>query len=154
MRSDIEKVRKLGEEIGYGNMMTLACSLWRNLLINSGGPATGAFVPALIMDIKESEIEGYLKGLEAYDKLVQNVESSKSTLPDFLANAPKKVEVTGEEYLEVFLKFEKQKPVESSSSLHVTEEIYIDEDGTKYHFYYSVSSDITEQPLIEKEING
>jgi hypothetical protein len=86
-------------------------------------------------------------------KLSQSTDTT-SSVPEYLLNQPKKVTVTGEEYLEVFLKFEKKKPVERHSSLHVTEEIYIDEDGTKYHFYYSVSSDITEQPLIEKEING
>lgn len=154
MKNDIDKVSKLGEEIGYGNMMKLACSLWRNLLTNSGGPEIGAFVPTLITDIKESELEFYLRELEYYDKLVQKVESSKSKLPDFLLNAPKKVKLTGEEYGEIFWKFEGKTPVESSSSLHITEEIYIDEDGTKYHFYYPISSDITEQPLIEKEING
>ena len=95
------------------------------------------------------------KDIERLRKLAEDISSGKikSILPDFLLNAPKKVELTREEYDEIFWKFEGKTPVESSSSLHITEDIHVDEDGTKYHFFYPISSETNVEVLIQKEIN-
>ena len=48
------EVRNLGEKIGYGNMMYLASSLWKQSLREQGYPESGAFIPALQSDIKSN----------------------------------------------------------------------------------------------------
>ena len=56
MDNDIDKVKSLGEQIGYGNMMTIASALWRKSLREKGYPESGAFVPTCFgMFDKEGE---------------------------------------------------------------------------------------------------
>lgn len=155
MKSDIEKVQELGEDIGYGNMMNLACTLWRIKLKQTGVSETGAFVPVLSMDIKESEADFYLKPLKFHEQHVIGVlgKDKKPSIPEYLLNQPKKVEISGDEYEEVFMKFKDKQAIHTSSSLHVIHDVHMDEDGTKYHFYYPVDKPETNKPLIEKEIN-
>jgi hypothetical protein len=50
-----ELVRKLGEQIGYGNMMYLASECWKESMIKQGYPTTGVFIPALPCDVREEE---------------------------------------------------------------------------------------------------
>lgn len=38
-------VKLVGEKIGYGNMMTIASTLWRRKLRDTGTPESGAFYP-------------------------------------------------------------------------------------------------------------
>lgn len=45
--SDIEKVKALGELIGYGNMMSIASVLWRISLRDKYGITSGAFVATI-----------------------------------------------------------------------------------------------------------
>ena len=45
---EIEKVKQLGDEIGYGHLMELASALWRKKLKYSGMPESGAFVTTII----------------------------------------------------------------------------------------------------------
>jgi hypothetical protein len=93
--------------------------------------------------------------IERLRKLAEDISSGKikGSIPEYLLNQPKEVELTGDEYEEIFWKFEEKTPVESSSSLHITEDIHVDEDGTKYHFYYPISSETHVKVLIRKEIN-
>jgi len=155
MKSDIEKVRELGQAIGYGNMMDLACKLWRIKLRESGFPESGAFIPVLSMDIKESETDFYLKGLKNHEENILRIlnEDKKPSIPEYLLNQPKKVELSGDEYESIFMKFEGKEPIENASSLHISHHIHIDENGVKYHFYYPIDTTHGDQPLIEKEIN-
>jgi hypothetical protein len=55
MNSKIEMlaVKKLCDEIGHGNVMHLASILWQESLEEKDYPISGAFVPALVMDLKE-----------------------------------------------------------------------------------------------------
>lgn len=155
MKSDIEKVRELGEAIGYGNMMNLACTLWRIKLKQTGVSETGAFVPVLSMDIKESEADFYLKPLKFHEEHVTGVlaEVKKPSIPEYLLNQPKKVELSGDEYEEIFMKFKDKEAIHTSSSLHVIHDVHMDEDGTKYHFYHPIDTTHGDQPLIEKEVD-
>jgi len=38
-------VKLVGEKIGYGNLMSIAGTLWRRMLRDSGAPESGAFYP-------------------------------------------------------------------------------------------------------------
>lgn len=40
-------VKRLGEKIGYGNLMSWASALWRKNLSEIGCPTEGAFVPRI-----------------------------------------------------------------------------------------------------------
>lgn len=156
MKSDIEKVRELGEAIGYGNIMNLACTLWRIKLKQTGAPETGAFVPVLLMDIKESESDFYLNSLKNFEQHVieLSVKDEKPSIPEYLLNQPKEIELSGDEYHEIFMKFKDKEATHTSSSLHVIHYVHCDEDGTKYHFYYPVDTTNGDKPLIQKEINN
>lgn len=50
---EITSVYKLGEEIGYGNLMEIASALWEKDLTTRGEPAEGAFVPTIRSWIKK-----------------------------------------------------------------------------------------------------
>lgn len=71
IQKEAQAVKELGERIGYGNMMCLASALWRESLSNKGYPIIGAFVPALICDIKTEEEKDYIDEMEHYDKLIK-----------------------------------------------------------------------------------
>lgn len=45
--SEMHQVQKLGEAIGYGNLMSWASALWRRHLKEKGFPVDGAFVPRI-----------------------------------------------------------------------------------------------------------
>jgi hypothetical protein len=55
--SEIAEVKKLGSQIGYGNMMHIASDLWKEYLKEKGFPESGAFVPALQADIESRPLE-------------------------------------------------------------------------------------------------
>lgn len=64
IRQDFLEVKEIGERIGYGNLMSLASSLWRKNLKDDGLPADGAFIP-VIRKLPEAEkiYDDYLKNL-------------------------------------------------------------------------------------------
>ena len=41
------KVKQLGKEIGYGNMMNIASELWKQDLREQGYPEDGAYIPVI-----------------------------------------------------------------------------------------------------------
>ena len=47
MEKEILEVKRLGEVIGYGNMMSIASALWRKSLKDKGFPIAGAFIPTV-----------------------------------------------------------------------------------------------------------
>lgn len=68
-QSEIEAVKQLGEQIGYGHLMGIASALWRESLKEKNYPESGAFVPTIRQWIKT---EGYLitkESCDMYDKL-------------------------------------------------------------------------------------
>ena len=71
---EAEQVEKLGKEIGYGNMMSLASALWRKMLkekfkVNG----TGAFVPCLMQDLKKGGKKMAEENAKLYDELVKDI---------------------------------------------------------------------------------
>ena len=77
LEQEVKAVQKLGEEIGYGNMMTIASSLWRKKLRDEGYPISGAFVPTCIgMFDKEGEDMAKDEAIR-YDSFVDKALSSE-----------------------------------------------------------------------------
>lgn len=52
---EIETVKNLGEQIGYGNLMDIASALWGITLEDEYGIKTGAFVPTILPCLKKSD---------------------------------------------------------------------------------------------------
>ena len=50
MNGDEYAVQLLGEDIGYGAVMSIASRQWRQYLIDLGISDSGAFVPVIILD--------------------------------------------------------------------------------------------------------
>ena len=47
-KRECEEVKRLGDQIGYGNMMTIASALWAKMLIDEGWTDSGAFFPTIL----------------------------------------------------------------------------------------------------------
>lgn len=72
MSVEVNRVKKMGEQIGYGHLMSIASALWRKSLEDKGYPVSGAFVPTCLPFI-EKEIADATKGeRELYDKMVSD----------------------------------------------------------------------------------
>lgn len=68
--SEVNKVRELGEQMGYGQMMEIASALWRKSLTEKGYPQSGAFVATILKCIKEEHQPTVLWVSKSYDELV------------------------------------------------------------------------------------
>lgn len=66
---EAKKVKELGEQIGYGNMMWLASALWRKMLVEKGAGTSGAFVPCLF-NIKDKNM---VKECQRHDEIVADI---------------------------------------------------------------------------------
>ena len=51
-KRECEEVKRLGDQIGYGNMMTIASALWAKMLIDEGWTDSGAFFPTILSNMK------------------------------------------------------------------------------------------------------
>lgn len=71
-KEEIKQIQKLGEEIGYGNIMWTANALWRKQLKDSNMPVGGAFVPVLIHDIENVRLGNYMHTIRQNDKEINN----------------------------------------------------------------------------------
>ena len=56
LKREVEAVKRLGDQIGYGNMMTLASALWAKLLIDKGLQDGGAFYPTILSNMKPGDL--------------------------------------------------------------------------------------------------
>lgn len=54
-KSEIEAVKRLGEQIGYGNMMRIASALWALSLKQQYGIISGALIPTIGGFMKKRE---------------------------------------------------------------------------------------------------
>ena len=68
-KEEVLAVKKLGDEIGYGNLMNIASALWRDMLKKTGTPIEGAFVPTCIPFIKKGYHDP--KSTENYDCIIK-----------------------------------------------------------------------------------
>lgn len=70
IKNDYETVKKLGDAMGYGHLMSMASAIWKAKLREGGGPEEGAFVPTISYFIKD-EYQDTLKDGELYDVVVK-----------------------------------------------------------------------------------
>ena len=70
---EVAAVQRLGEQIGYGHLMSLASALWRRSLTKEYSEkfAEGAFVPTLKMLVVEDWHENIEKENKLYDEIVK-----------------------------------------------------------------------------------
>lgn len=70
---EVVAVQRLGEQIGYGNLMHIASALWRRKLVKAYGKGyeTGAFVPTIKNLIKDEWQEKLQKDMKFMDKMVE-----------------------------------------------------------------------------------
>lgn len=64
LKTEINVVKALGDEMGYGHLMSLTSALWRKKLIEMNVPESGAFIPMISCGVKEDwlnedEIKNY-----------------------------------------------------------------------------------------------
>lgn len=70
LKKEIEAVKQLGDQIGYGHLMSLASSLWREILAPDG-VESGAFVPVCTYSVKDEDLDMVNNSIEHYDKIVK-----------------------------------------------------------------------------------
>ena len=72
MKTEIEKVKELGEEIGYGHLMSLASALWSRKMVNTGAPISGVCIPVTNdMIVKDNDVQKIVKDeIKLYDKII------------------------------------------------------------------------------------
>ena len=58
-KRECEEVKRLGDQIGYGNMMTIASALWAKMLIDEGWTDSGAFFPTILSNMKPGDMTVY-----------------------------------------------------------------------------------------------
>ena len=75
LKQEAEAVKRVGEQIGYGNMMMIASALWVQLLIDSGLDETeamlGAFYPACLGSLKKTNQQWAISELQNYMKAIK-----------------------------------------------------------------------------------
>lgn len=67
--TDVNIIKAIGDEIGYGHLMSIASALWREKLKKMGVPESGAFVPILPCGIKDDWVNNY--ELKQYDDIIK-----------------------------------------------------------------------------------
>lgn len=72
---EVVAVQRLGEQIGYGNLMWLASALWRRKLVKEWGEGheKGAFLPTVSCLLNEEGLDIFQKQIEVYDEIVKDV---------------------------------------------------------------------------------
>lgn len=74
-KREVEEVKRLGDQIGYGNMMTIASALWAKMLIDEFGIDGGAFYPTILSNMKPGDLTvGSMKERTALLKLFKKWE--------------------------------------------------------------------------------
>ena len=70
---EVVAVQRLGEQIGYGHLMSLASALWRRSLTKEYSEkfADSAFIPTLKMLVVEDWQENVEKEKKLYDEIVK-----------------------------------------------------------------------------------
>jgi len=55
-KREVEEVKRLGDQIGYGNMMQIASALWAKMLIDEGWQDSGAFYCTILSNMKPGDL--------------------------------------------------------------------------------------------------
>ena len=72
---EVVAVERLGEQIGYGNLMWLASAIWRRKLVKDWGAGheKGAFLPTVSCLLNEEGLDIFQKQIVVYDEIVKDV---------------------------------------------------------------------------------
>ena len=77
-KRECEEVKLLGDQIGYGNMMTIASALWAKILIDKGLTDSGAFYPTILLNMKPGDLTVYaMKNRTTYLQLFKKWEDGE-----------------------------------------------------------------------------
>ena len=70
---EVVAVQRLGEQIGYGNLMSIASALWRRKMVKAYGKGyeTGVFVPTIPHLVKDEWQENLQKEMKFMDKMIE-----------------------------------------------------------------------------------
>jgi hypothetical protein len=71
MKEDVKAVKAIGEEIGYGHLMSIASSLWRAKMEDEGYPISGAFVPTCMPFLKKTHLKMHEDDAKHYDRYIK-----------------------------------------------------------------------------------
>jgi hypothetical protein len=71
IKNQADRVKVLGEQIGYGHLMELASALWRQSLRDMDVPEEGAFVPVCTYQVKKKEQPMLLRTINNYDNWIK-----------------------------------------------------------------------------------
>ena len=71
IKVEVEQVKELGEQIGYGHLMELASALWRKSLEEKNYPISGAFVTTIGQCVEKEMFKATEKSRKAYDAFVR-----------------------------------------------------------------------------------
>lgn len=74
-RFEVVAVERLGEQIGYGDLMWLASALWRRKLVKHRGEGheKEAFLPTMSCLLNEEGLDIFQQQIEVYDDIVKSV---------------------------------------------------------------------------------
>ncbi|MCA0235449.1 MAG: hypothetical protein LCH81_03615 [Bacteroidetes bacterium] len=78
-QQEVLDVKALGDRIGYGNMMKIACVIWRDMLRKDGIPE-GAHIPVGKGCIKPEDWEWIKTGLDRAEKRVISIIQNNTQL--------------------------------------------------------------------------
>lgn len=70
-KQEVEAVMYLGDNIGYGHLMSLASALWRKSLKEKNYPESGAFVPTILQCVEKELAEKTKEERKMYDRIVE-----------------------------------------------------------------------------------
>jgi hypothetical protein len=73
LRAEMQSVKQLGEQIGYGNLISWASALWRSSLRKQGFTDSGAFIGVCECSIKSDCLDRVHKQEAVYDTLLSNL---------------------------------------------------------------------------------
>ena len=77
-RDEMENIKRLGEQIGYGNLICWASALWRDSLRSKGYPVSGAFIGVCECTIKDEQLNSILQQEAVYDSLVRTLKDKSN----------------------------------------------------------------------------
>ena len=72
-KEQVQVLKKLGDEIGYGHLMALASAIWRKKLCDEHGEQykSGAFIPVVDCVVEPEHLRKMKPELELYDGIVK-----------------------------------------------------------------------------------
>ncbi len=71
LKSEVKAVKQIGEQIGYGHLMSLASALWRKSLKDKGYPESGAFVATILQCVEKEMAQATEAERKMYDGFIE-----------------------------------------------------------------------------------